>query len=138
MPSIQKIVRDTLNSELGDAITRALKAAGITNSQAAGDSPRNRINQTRIAQARIAQAVSAALKTAGLVPADGGADGVADTDTTGAGESTIETAETAIATGIVRALKPFKARLEDKIARALARGVTETGADTGSAEESFI
>lgn len=117
---VQDIVRDTLKSELGDAITNALKSAGVGG---AGEA-------TAPAQSEVEKAVAAALKEAGITPKEPAAEG-SDGGEGNGGESTIEKA-------IAKALQPLEAKLDDKITKALAKGVTETDPATGEQEESFL
>jgi hypothetical protein len=121
---VQEIVRDTLKSELGDAITTALKSAGIGD-QATPKDPE---------PTEVEKAVAAALKAAGIEPktpaAENGDGG--DGDPAEGGETDIEKA-------IAKALGGFEAKLDDKITKALAKGVTETDPASGvKSEESFL
>lgn len=97
--AVQQIVRDTLKSELGDAIKDALKSAGVGG-------------------------------TADPAPATPPAADPAPAPEAGSGDTDIEKA-------IAKGFAALEGKIDDKITRALAKGVTETDPNTGAAEESF-
>ncbi len=93
--AVQEIVRDTLKSELGDAIKDALKSAGV----------------------------------------GGTGDPAPAADPAPAPEA--ESDETDIAKAIAKGFDALEGKIDDKITKALAKGVIETDPAMGVAEESF-
>lgn len=112
---VQAMVSETLKSTLPAALTEAMKAAG---KPPAADEP-----------TEVEKAVAAALKKAGFDPAAPATPAAAPAgDAPAGGETDIEKAIT----------KAIGTKIEDAVAVALAKGVTETDAANGGTEESFV
>lgn len=116
-------VRGIVRSEVGDAVTEALKAAGI-----------GKASETAPQQNEVEKAVAAALKAAGVEPVKPEQSEIEKAVAAALKAHGIEPKSESADTELTKAIGT---KVEDAVAKALAKGVTETDPSTGTTEESF-
>ena len=116
-------VRGIVRSEVGDAVTEALKAAGI-----------GKASETAPQQNEVEKAVTAALKAAGVEPVQADQTEVEKAVAAALKARGIEPKSESADTELTKAIGT---KVEDAVAKALAKGATETAPPKGTTEESF-
>lgn len=117
-------VRGIVRSEVGPAVTEALKAAGLA-----------KASETPTQQTEVEKAVAAALKAAGVEPVQAEQNDIEKAVAAALKAHGIEPKATSPDTALTKAIGT---QIEDAVTKALAKGATETDPVMGGHEETLL